>query len=224
VRVDLAHLGALPVPEAVSAGYVRTLFDDYAATFDKQLVKHLNYRGPEFLRAALRRVLAAQGRQLSFERVVDLGCGTGLVAQALAGAFGAIDGVDLSPRMLDKARRTRLYRDLKEGDLVGFLAAEQEAAADLVIAGDVFVYVADLHEVFAQAHRVLIPGGLFAFTVQAHAGEGVVLGEDKRYAHGERHLRDLAAATGFAVALLEDVSTRQDRGVDVPGFLAVLER
>ena len=31
---------------------------------------------------------------------------------------------------------------------------------------------------------MLAPGGLFAFTVESHAGEGVVLGEGLRYAHG----------------------------------------
>src|SRR5687767_10705254 len=77
VRIDLARLGALPADEAVSAGYVRALFDDYAGTFDKHLVKNLNYRGPELLRAAVRRAYAAYGGTMWAERVLDLGCGTG---------------------------------------------------------------------------------------------------------------------------------------------------
>jgi predicted TPR repeat methyltransferase len=222
--IDLARLGALPPEQAIGAGYVRALFDDYAPTFDKQLVKHLHYRGPELLRAALRRALARDGRPLRFERAIDLGCGTGLMAQALAGVCAALDGVDLSPRMLERAARTRLYRRLHEGDLVSFLEGEGEAAADLVAAADVFVYMAVLDAVFREARRVLIPGGLFAFTVQAHDGDGVVLGEDKRYAHGEAYLRGLAAANAFAVALCEGVATRRDGGRDVPGFLLVLER
>jgi predicted TPR repeat methyltransferase len=146
------------------------------------------------------------------------------MAQALAGVCAALDGVDLSPRMLERAARTRLYRRLHEGDLVSFLEGEGEAAADLVAAADVFVYMAVLDAVFREARRVLIPGGLFAFTVQAHDGDGVVLGEDKRYAHGEAYLRGLAAANAFAVALCEGVATRRDGGRDVPGFLLVLER
>jgi predicted TPR repeat methyltransferase len=224
VRIDLARLGALPMEEAIGQGYVRALFDDYAGTFDKHLVKNLNYRGPELLHAAVRRAYARDGRKLWAERILDLGCGTGLVAQAFAGAYAAIEGVDLSPRMLAAARRTRLYDRLHEGDLVAFLKAHAEGTADLVVAADVFVYRARLDEVFAEARRVLVPGGLFAFTVQAHAGEDVALGQDSRYAHGEPYLRDLAAKVGFAIALFEAVSTRQDRGADVPGFLLVLER
>jgi predicted TPR repeat methyltransferase len=142
----------------------------------------------------------------------------------LAGAFGSIEGVDLSPRMLERARRARLYTRLVEGDLVSFLAEEPDGSADLVIAADVFVYMAGLQDVFREAHRVLTRDGLFAFTVQAHDGEGIVLGEDKRYAHGEAYIRALAAETSFQVAVVDGVSTREDRGIDVPGLLVVLER
>ena len=224
VRIDLARLGAVPLEEAIGSGYVRALFDDYAGTFDKQLVKNLNYRGPELLRAAVRRAFAADGRRLWAERALDLGCGTGLAGQAFAGAYGRIEGVDLSPRMLAAARRTRLYDRLHEGDLLGFLREQPERAADLVLAADVFVYLAALDEVFAEIGRVLAPRGFFAFTVQAHGGEGVYLGADSRYAHSEGYLRAIAERAGFSVAQFEAVSTRQDRGVDVPGFLMVLEQ
>jgi predicted TPR repeat methyltransferase len=223
VRIDLARLEALPAEEAIGAGYVRALFDNYAGTFDKHLVKNLNYRGPELLYAAVRRAHAAYGQKLWCKRILDLGCGTGLVAQAFAGAYVTIEGVDLSLRMLAAARKTRLYERLHEGDLLGFLKGQGERSADLVVAADVFVYIAALNDIFAEAHRVLTRGGLFAFTVQAHDGAGVILGADSRYSHGEPYLRALAARTGFAVALFETVSTRQDRGVEVPGFLLVLE-
>jgi predicted TPR repeat methyltransferase len=223
VRIDLARLGALPPEEAIGTGYVRALFDDYAGTFDKQLVKHLNYRGPELLRAAVRRAFAADGCPLWAERALDLGCGTGLVGQAFAGCFRRMEGVDLSPRMLAAARKTRLYDRLHEGDLLGFLHEQPERSADLVLAADVFVYLAALDAVFAAVGRVLKRNGFFAFTVQAHEGEGVHLGNDSRYAHSEGYLRATAARAGLSVALFQAVSTRQDRGVDVPGFLVVLE-
>ena len=161
VRIDLARLGAVPPEEAIGAGYVRALFDDYAGTFDKQLVKNLHYRGPELLRAAVRRAFAADGRRLWAERALDLGCGTGLAGQAFAGCYRRIEGVDLSPRMLAAARRTRLYDRLHEGDLLGFLREQREKSADLVLAADVFVYLAALDAVFGEVARVLMPKRLF---------------------------------------------------------------
>ncbi|HVL73861.1 MAG TPA: methyltransferase domain-containing protein [Beijerinckiaceae bacterium] len=224
VRIDLARLGAAAPEDAVGPAYVRALFDDYAPRFDRHLVQNLNYRGPALIADALRRVCAAQVRPFRFRRMLDLGCGTGLMARALDGRFEAAEGVDLSPRMLALARRTRLYAALHEADLVAFLLGQDGGSADLVVAADVFVYLADLGPAFSATHRVLERRGLFAFTVQAHAGEGVVLGDDARYAHGEASLRDLADRAGFTVAAFERVSTREDRGEPVPGFLLVLER
>lgn len=224
VRLDLARLGALPPGEAMTDAYVRALFDEYAPNFDRHLTRSLAYRGPDLIADALRRACAKLIRPYEFGPVLDLGCGTGLMARALEGLCERIEGVDLSPLMLEKARKTELYADLQEGDLVGFLSSRASGEADLVVAADVFVYMAALDGVFREAHRVLLRDGLFAFTVQAHKGEGFVLGEDSRYAHSEAYLRDLAAETGFTVVLLEKASTREDRGQPVPGLLLVLQR
>ena len=224
VRIDLARLGALDPDAAITEGYVRALFDDYAAQFERHLVKKLFYRGPELIAEALRRGTAKRMRPFRFRRAFDLGCGTGLMARALEGTFTAMEGVDLSPRMLAQAGKTRLYAALHEGELADFLKGRSDGEADLVVAADVFVYMAALDAVFREAHRVLSRSGFFAFTVQAHEGEAVALGEDGRFAHGEAYLRDLAARTGFFALSFERVSTRQDRGEDVPGFLVVLER
>ncbi len=224
VRLDLARLGALPPDEAITDGYVRALFDDYAPKFDGHLTKSLSYRGPELIADALRRACSKQIRDDRFGTTLDLGCGTGLMAQALEGLCSTIEGVDLSPGMLEKAAKTKLYDALHEGELVSFLSNRPSAEADLVVAADVFVYMAALDAAFREAHRVLKREGLFAFTVQAHEGEGFVLGEDARYAHSETYVRDLAQAMGFTVVIFERVSTREDRGVPVPGFLAVLQR
>ncbi|WP_114944751.1 class I SAM-dependent DNA methyltransferase [Microvirga calopogonii] len=224
VRLDLARLGALTPDEAMTDGYVRALFDDYAPKFDQHLTESLAYRGPELIAAALRRACSEQIRDDRFGQTLDLGCGTGLMAQELAGRCAAIEGVDLSPRMLEKADKTKLYDALHEGELVAFLSGRGTGEADLVVAADVFVYMAALDAVFREAHRVLKREGLFAFTVQTHEGEGYILGEDARYAHSETYLRGLAEHEGFTLVIFERVSTREDRGVPVPGFLMVLQR
>ena len=223
VRVDLARLGRLPPEAAITEGYVRALFDEYAPRFDRHLVKNLNYRGPELLADALRRAASKRLQDFRFRRALDLGCGTGLMAQALVGVCEVMEGVDLSPRMLAKAAKTRLYAGLHEGDLVSFLSGRLPCEADLVVAADVFVYLADLSPAFHEIRRVLAPKGSLGFTLQAHGADGVVLGEDSRYAHGEGYLRRALAEADLGVVLLESVSTREDRGEPVPGFLVVAE-
>ncbi|HKH96310.1 MAG TPA: methyltransferase domain-containing protein [Beijerinckiaceae bacterium] len=222
VRLDLARLGALAPESAITPGYVRALFDDYAPRFDRHLVRSLDYRGPELIHAAVHRAATDLVRPARFARMLDLGCGTGLVGRAFADHADLIEGIDLSPGMLARARKTRAYAALHEGELVTALRRFPDDAFDLVTAADVLVYISALEPVFGEVRRVVAPRGLFAFTVEACAGADVLLGDGGRYAHSRAYLRRLAADAGFEVARLDEVSTREDRGEAVPGFLAVL--
>lgn len=200
---------SLPQPPA---RYVQALFDGYAEGFDAHLVQQLGYRVPEQLAA----LLPAE----PLGEALDLGCGTGLCAAALPGRLAAIDGVDLAPRMVAAARARGLYRRVYEAALQPWLAA-CTARYDLVLAADVFIYLGDLAPVFAGVRRVLRPGGLFAFSVEA-AASGVELGAQLRYRHGEDHLRALAAAQGLAVLRLEPAVLRHEQQQPIAGHLALL--
>lgn len=212
----LAQLGATPPPGEAPAAFVRTLFDQYADGFERDLVEALNYRGPEILANAIGRTLG-QGPFDTF----DAGCGTGLLGVVLRPLAARLEGADLSPRMVEKAHARGIYDTLCAGDLVTVLTA-RPAAYDLVAAADVLIYLGDLRPVFEAAAKSLRPGGGFAFTVEAHAGEGYVLQESRRFAHGLTYLRQRAAEVGFVPLLEEETSIRYDRGRPVPGFVVVL--
>lgn len=217
-RAFLARMGA--EGGAVTTGYVAALFDDYAPRFDAHLGSALDYRAPELLAGALASVAGAQ----IYTRVLDLGCGTGLMAKALAGQFETIDGVDLSSRMLAIARERCLYSrlDCLEAEL--WLAGEPAQSADLVIAADVFCYIENLAPLFREVRRVLTRDGFFAFTVQ-DAGEGPSrVGADLRVHHAEADLLRWARESGFVILHCAQVSARRDRGEPVPGALYVLSR
>ncbi|NUB15860.1 SAM-dependent methyltransferase, partial [Azospirillum brasilense] len=72
------------------------------------------------------------------------------------------------------------------------------------------------------------PEGRFAATVERLDGEaaasGYALGPSRRYAHSEAYLREMAAAAGLAVRLMEPCSPRREKGVGVPGLLFILEK
>jgi predicted TPR repeat methyltransferase len=223
-RIDLARLGALAPDEAISDGYLRALFDSYAEGFDAHLTGALHYRGPAVLMGALAAAEASVGHRAAYGLVIDLGCGTGLMAKELAGRANRIEGVDLSPKMIALAARTGLYASLSVGEVVDELDRRASASADLIIAADVLVYIGDLFPLFREVARVLKPGGLFAFTVQSHHGHGFVLGIDARYAHSDDYLKGVADDSGLKPVHLASVSTRQERGLDVPGYAMVLAR
>ena len=72
--------------------------------------------------AAVRRRCSARAPRRAwppcFARVIDLGCGTGLAARAFAAIAGDIIGIDLSPRMIERARATGLYAELEVAEIV----------------------------------------------------------------------------------------------------------
>lgn len=217
--VRLARLGAVaaaPMP----AGYVRALFDGYAPQFDAALTEGLNYRGPEVLLQAMERAQA--GGPLRFARALDLGCGTGLAGVAFHPMCDELAGVDLSPRMLAVAETKGVYKRLIEADVMQFAADEKAAGQryDLILAADVFMYFHDL-SAFRDIVPLLEPGGMVAFTVETYDGDGVILRDTLRYAHGEAHVRDALRDAGLTVVSLDAASTRTEKGVPVPGLVVV---
>jgi predicted TPR repeat methyltransferase len=206
---------------AMPPAYVRALFDQYAPKFESALVDDLGYRGPALLFRAVLSARAAVRKPAFFKRAIDLGCGTGLAATAFAKEVDHFTGIDLSPRMIEKARATGLYTELEVTDMLEGLCGKPEDSADLILAADAMVYVADLAPVLREAKRVLVAGGLLAFTVETHPGEGVILGEGLRYAHGAAHVRDAIGAAGLDLSLLEDQSARDEDNAPVPGLVAV---
>jgi predicted TPR repeat methyltransferase len=216
----LMRLGAAPLA-GMSQAYVQTLFDQYAPRFESSLVGDLGYRGPALLFKAVLSVRSAARKPAFFKRAIDLGCGTGLAASAFAKEVDHFIGVDLSPRMIERARATGLYAELQVADMLQGLRSRLDASAELILAADAMVYVADLALVLIEAARVLAPGGLLAFTAETHDGEGVIIGQGLRYAHAAAYVRAAVESAGLKLSLLEDRSARNEDNTPVPGLVAV---
>jgi predicted TPR repeat methyltransferase/Flp pilus assembly protein TadD len=210
------HLDALrgrALDRAPSA-YVAACFDKYAPDFDRHLVGVLDYRIPEKLQP----LLAATGRV--FPRILDLGCGTGLAASMLASFGGAPTGVDLSPRMLEKAKERGVYAELVEAEAVAFLSQAGEPF-DLVVALDMLGYLGDLAPLFAGVAERLAPGGLFAFSFESGAGEDYRLSPAGRFAHDPAYVERLSAER-FEGLVSSPTMIRLEANRPVAGRLALL--
>jgi len=216
----LAALGAAPPPDRAPADYVRALFDRYATRFDAELEGRLGYRTPAALAALIGRAGIAPARAL---RVLDLGCGTGLSGVALAPFAARMEGLDLSPRMLEEAARRGIYAALHEADLESFLTAHP-GAWDLVAAADVLNYLGDLGVAMRGIAGALAAGGIAAFSIETGEGGGYALGEGLRYRHDPAHVVALAREAGLAEAAREEVVLREERGAPVRGTLFVFRR
>lgn len=219
-RYFLAGLGQGSAARGAPAHYVESLFDGYAAQFDSHLVQALRYDAPRVLAGRL------AGMNRRFTRALDLGCGTGLCGPLLRPFTEAMDGVDLSGRMLEQARRTGVYDQLWQADVASQLAqlARGTQRYDLVVAADVFIYVGDLEAVFAGVARCM-PQGVFCFTVEAASEEErMVLRPSLRYAHARGYLRELAERHGLREFAVQERPVREDQRVPIPGLFVWLER
>ena len=224
-RLQLARLGVGDTSPTMTPTYVRRLFDQYAARYDVSLTEHLAYRGPALLHDAIEAVTRAAGRSMRFGSALDLGCGTGLAGTVFRPFTDRLVGVDLSPAMITQAAAKGLYDRLVTGDVAAALADEAGNAAQfhLIIAADVFVYVSNLAPIVANVAHVLAPDGIFAFTVETHAGDGIKLLPTLRYAHGEPYLRATLSEAGLAVSSLTHNPVRSEKGIPVDSLIVIAQ-
>ena len=111
-------------------------------------------------------VSVAQQQVPAGGKILDLGCGTGVLANALAEAGFTVQGCDISEGMIAQAKRVE-----KEGLTFQHLAPEwtrlpwPDGTFDGVVASSVLEYVPDLGLVFDEVARVLVAGGSFTASV-----------------------------------------------------------
>jgi predicted TPR repeat methyltransferase len=153
--------------------------------------------------------------------VIDLGCGTGLVGKLFRGVAGRLTGIDVSPGMIEQAKRRQVYDQLVLDDVVNYLQARKDAC-DLVLGADVFIYIGDLAAVFQAVAQLLRPGGLFAFSLEATTQGEYVLQANRRYAQSLAYIQRLAGQHHLATALANPVKLRRHRDQSAEGLIVVL--
>jgi predicted TPR repeat methyltransferase len=216
-RFKLAALSGDRSVTTAPPTYVRELFDEYAPTFDQHLVGKLKYRAPEEMLSAV--LSATEQRQFD---ILDLGCGTGLCGNAFKPHARTLIGVDLSPVMIHAATQRGIYDALTTGDVLS--ALEGVETHDLILAGDVLIYIGDLAPLIPAVARALRPGGLFACSIEEYDGEGFFLHSEQRFAHSLKYMRELASANGLTEAHSHKIPLRRNAGVDVPGWIMVFAK
>ena len=218
IHYSLAALGAEPPPALSPQRHIIGLFDMYAGTFDHDLIDNLNYQSPRLLAQLIARTVPADARL----DILDIGCGTGLMGEGLRALKRTLTGVDLSPNMIEQARRRSLYDRLIESDIAAFLETQTDQF-DLTVSTDVFIYIGDLAGIFAGVRRALRNDGLFCFSVEAADDSDFVLQPTTlRYAHSVAYLTRLADQNSLAVMTVEPHAVRREGPASIPGYNIVM--
>lgn len=210
-----ARAHAIAAAPRSDAGYVRHLFDQFSADYDNRMLGQLDYAAPRILKDLADLVMPGRDR-LS---VLDLGCGTGLAGMMFRPRAARLNGIDLSPAMIEKARGRGIYDGLAVADIESGLSGQY----DLILAADTLVYLGDLGPVLVAVAAHLSANGFFLFTTEAKEGSGFELGPKRRWRHSEAYLRQAAKAMGLSVAGLVSASPRTEAHQPVPGFAVALK-
>ena len=144
-------------------GDKQQLFDDWAGTYDHDLVNELGYVADvETCKRFMQLVPEKHAR------ILDAGCGTGLVGRHLSAAgYRDLHGRDYSEGMLKQAAESQVYRSLAQQDLTQPI--DTEAAFDAAVAVGVFAFSLPSAEHLVHLTNCLKPGGIATVTVNGKA-------------------------------------------------------
>ncbi|MEW9533736.1 bifunctional 2-polyprenyl-6-hydroxyphenol methylase/3-demethylubiquinol 3-O-methyltransferase UbiG [Microbispora sp. NPDC049125] len=110
-------------------------------------------------------ILSGLGARAEEIRVVDVGCGGGLVSERLASYGYRVTGVDLSPGTVETARKHAEWAHVEVDYQVGsaYDLPMEDGSVDAVVMSDVLEHFDDVPRALAEAARVLRPGGMLIY-------------------------------------------------------------
>jgi predicted TPR repeat methyltransferase len=214
----VAAISGRDIPRRASDAYVQRTFDQFAESFD-QVVQRLEYQAPQLLVDLVARLAGPGQGKLD---VLDAGCGTGLCGPLLRAWAHHLVGVDLSSKMVERARIREVYDHLVVGELSAYLS-QHPAAYDVIVSADTLCYFGDLTAVVAAGAACLRPTGLLGFTVEkgaeSDAPDGYRIQVHGRYSHTQAYIRRVLTGAGLEPVAIEAAVLRLERQEPVHGLV-----
>ncbi len=203
--------------ECAPLNYVKDLFDDFSDHFEERLLVNLEYRTPW----EMQNLLCQNVNDTTYGNLLDLGCGTGLGGQVFKDMATHKTGVDLSPKMLNEARKKNIYESLQVDDIIHFLQNTPDVY-NLIIICDVLAYLGDLLPFFTLLPQHISPNGKILLSTEYYPSEGYKLLPTGRYAHSPDYIRPLLEKNGLHIMATNRTNIRKEKEKWIIGDLYLL--
>ena len=197
--IDVNALPPAERPTRMPEGMVENYFAQQAPHYNA-LEAQKHYQAPTLLVEQLRPHLTS----MSGLTLVDLGCGTGLLAKHWGKVASRIIGLELIPAMAAQARAlkgvndTALYHEVIEADIRQASHHIDHGSADVVLCGNVLPYMGDVSLMLRDTVLILKSGGLLALTCEPFSGGDFgVVGSTGRFGHSLGYLERQTSAIGL---------------------------
>jgi predicted TPR repeat methyltransferase len=219
VWLRLAMLKGGELPARYPAAAMITTYEKKAENWDSDIQRPgMEFLGPRNVQEMLKKLKLPQEKQLD---VLDIGCGTGVCGEYLREYAKYLEGVDLSPHMLEQAEKKGLYDKLDCVDAVSYMQ-QSKHKFDLAVASGVLILFSNLKPVFQAIADLLKLGGNFVFTLYRSELEAVTVRHNLHFAHSEAYVREVALAAGLEVVRLDEEVHEYELGEAQAGWLVVL--
>ena len=219
--IDAKHMLAALSGETTATAprdYVERLFDNYAAKFESSLVDNLEYKTPR----VIAEMIIKDSKFDFLGNILDLGCGTGLFGLEIKQVCEHLEGIDLSEKMLDEAKKKNIYNKLINQDILAYLS-NASLNFDYFVSTDVFVYIGDLSDVFRLIKSRNKTGGKLAFSTEDYDGDGFFLEQSGRYSHSKKYIESLCKKFSYKLLHFETQNLRKEKNKKISGGLYLLE-
>lgn len=205
-------------------GYIKNIFNNFATSFDS-ILSELGYSVPNSIASTLK--IHLKPKLFKKHHILDLGCGTGLCAEALQPYFPNEEfyGVDISENMLQEAGKKNIYKELYQDDIVNFLENNTQTY-QAIIAGDVLTYFGDLKPFIKHLIKATTINGYFCFSISKNIynKQEYYLTPSGRFTHSLSYIMRLLKHCGFTALHTEELILRKEGPKDVPGYILLAKK
>lgn len=204
--------------------YISNLFDYYSDNYENDLINNLEYKVPEYFYSLFQKHIS--DKQDTFN-VLDLGCGTGLIAQKFQltkHKINNITGTDLSQKMLNIAKQKNIYKKLYYEDIIESLNNINiiKQNINLILAADVLVYLGDLDKVFLYFKKNF-DNSFFIFSCEStNKSDNYNLTQTGRYQHNKKYILELISKYNIKNIFLGDFDLRNNNNNTVSGQIWIV--